>query len=221
MKSSVNGENEPKLSRKERAGRTRARILSAAREEFTASGYHATTMVVIAARADVAVQTVYFVFGTKAQLLNDLLGVSVMGQSETGTPIARPEDSDWFRDALESGDGATAIAHFVRGTVPIYARAAAVAETARVAARTDPDVAEVYEESERHRSREFRKVTESLGAHGLLQPGLTAARAGDILVTLLGPQNYLAFTAQHEWTDAEFADWVTDALARLLLPPVD
>ncbi|MBT2518338.1 TetR family transcriptional regulator [Streptomyces sp. ISL-90] len=205
------------LSRKERAGRTRARILTAARAEFTAKGYHATTMAAIAAGAGVAVQTVYFVFGTKPALLQELLGVAVMGQSDDGLPVQRPEDSDWFREALESSDGRGALASFVRGSMPVYSRAAAVAETARVAAQTDPDVADVYTQAESRRVEEFGRVIRALADHDALRTDLTIAQATAVLTTEFGPQSYLSYTAGHGWTDAALAEWMSDALARLLL----
>ena len=206
-----------RLSRKERAGRTRARILTAARAEFTAKGYHATTMAAIAAGAGVAVQTVYFVFGTKPALLQELLGVAVMGQSDSGMPVERPEDTDWFRDALEASDGRRALASFVRGSIPVYSRAAAVAETARVAAQTDSDVAEVYAQAESRRVEEFGRVIRALADHGALRTDLTIAQATAVLTTVFGPQSYLSYTAEHEWSDAALAEWMSDALARLLL----
>lgn len=206
-----------RLSRKERAGRTRARILTAARAEFTAKGYHATTMAAIAAGAGVAVQTVYFVFSTKPALLQELLGVAVIGQSDSGIPVQRPEDTDWFRDALEASDGTRALASFVHGAIPVYSRAAAVAETARVAAQTDSDVADVYAQAESRRVEEFGRVIRALADHDALRTDLTIAQATAVLTTVFGPQSYLSYTAQYEWSDAELADWMSDALARLLL----
>jgi AcrR family transcriptional regulator len=192
------------LSRKERAGRTRARILTAARAEFTAKGYHATTMAAIASAAGVAVQTVYFVFGTKPALLQELLGVAVMGLSGDGLPVQRPEDT-------------RALASFVAGAIPVYSRAAAVAETARVAAQTDSDVADVYTQAESRRVEEFSRVIHALADHDALRADLTIAQATAVLTTVFGPQSYLSYTAEHQWSDAELADWMSDALARLLL----
>jgi len=206
-----------RLSRKERAGRTRARILAAARAEFAAKGYHATTMAAIAAAAGVAVQTVYFVFGTKPALLQELLGAAVMGQTEDGLPIQSPVESDWFREALEASDGRRALAAFVHGAIPVYARAAAIAETARVAAQTDPDVAEVYVQAEARRAEDFGRVIRALDDHGTLRADLTVTRATAVLTTVLGPQSYLSYTVDHGWADADVAEWMSDALARLLL----
>ncbi len=53
--------------REERAQVTRRRIADAARRLFFRDGYAATTIARIATEADVAVQTVYAVYGSKAR----------------------------------------------------------------------------------------------------------------------------------------------------------
>ncbi|MFZ1283261.1 MAG: helix-turn-helix domain-containing protein, partial [Propionicimonas sp.] len=58
-----------KPTRAERARHTRRRMLETARELFIIDGYAATTMERIADRAGVAVQTLYYTFRTKGQLL--------------------------------------------------------------------------------------------------------------------------------------------------------
>ena len=54
-------------------------IIAAAAEEFVHSGYHGTAMTAIATRAGYAVQTVYFVFHTKAELF-----AAVIAHAEVG-----------------------------------------------------------------------------------------------------------------------------------------
>ena len=58
--------------REERAQVTRRRIADAARRLFFRDGYAATTIARIATEADVAVQTVYAVYGSKAGILGAL-----------------------------------------------------------------------------------------------------------------------------------------------------
>ena len=55
--------------RQRKAQATRRRVLDAAETLFIRDGYATTTMAAIAGEADVAVQTVYAVFGTKRALL--------------------------------------------------------------------------------------------------------------------------------------------------------
>jgi AcrR family transcriptional regulator len=67
--------------RARQAAATRRRILAAAEELFVRDGYAATAITEIAARADVAVQTVYAVFGTKRAVLTELIDARIMGDA--------------------------------------------------------------------------------------------------------------------------------------------
>ena len=69
-----------KTSRREKAARTRARIIEAAHAEFLERGFHGATVTSIAKRAKVAPQTVYFVFHTKAELISAVIDAAVMGE---------------------------------------------------------------------------------------------------------------------------------------------
>lgn len=54
---------------------TRHRVLDAAEILFVRDGYAAATIAAIAEKADVAVQTVYAVFGNKRAILAELLAI--------------------------------------------------------------------------------------------------------------------------------------------------
>lgn len=60
-------------------------MLEAAKTLFIRDGYAATTMTAIAEQADVAVQTVYAVFGTKRAILNQLLDVRIVRDDQSTT----------------------------------------------------------------------------------------------------------------------------------------
>ena len=67
------------VRRQAQARETRQSILDAALELFVASGYAARSIQAIAERAAVAVQTVYAVFGTKRELLRQLIESTITG----------------------------------------------------------------------------------------------------------------------------------------------
>lgn len=208
------------VTRRERARRSRLRILGAAREVFAANGYHGATMSEIAEASGLAVQTVSYFFGTKARLLSDLLGAAVMGELPDGEGGARPGDpaeSDWFAAAMADDDGPRALGTFVGGAVDVFARAAAVAEVARVAALTDPEVEAVYRRAEDLRVAQFRRIVRALGEHGWLRADLTEDLATDVLVTVLSSPTYLALRIDRGWSPAQITAWFTEALTRLLL----
>src|SRR4051812_5852841 len=86
-------------SRRQRAAQTRARMIDAAYRLFTQRGYPATTMADVAAEAAVAVQTLYFTFGTKAQLLQNVYERAVTG--DAGAP---PEQQPWYARVVATPD---------------------------------------------------------------------------------------------------------------------
>src|SRR5690348_11713123 len=68
--------------RAEQAAATRRAVLTAARDLFANRGYAATSIAAIAARAGVAVDTVYAAAGRKPALLRDLVETSLSGTDQ-------------------------------------------------------------------------------------------------------------------------------------------
>ena len=90
-----------------RTKNTQHKIVTAAAELFVTDGYHGTTLEQIAARAGVAVQTVYFHFGNKRSVLKRAVDVAAVGDDESVAMLDRP----WLEEAAEragpsSGDRA-------------------------------------------------------------------------------------------------------------------
>src|SRR5262252_5266256 len=76
-----------RVSRQREAGEatrreTRRRLLVAARAEFAERGYAAATVIRIAERADVSVQTLYSNWGNKRNLLRAVMESSVTGDED-------------------------------------------------------------------------------------------------------------------------------------------
>lgn len=94
-------------SRRPSASRQRARrehrqaILSAAESVFSASGYHAASLTVIARQADIAVGTIYLYFDDKADLYGHLL-IEKMQQIVSEFEKALTAEGS-ARDCLRSG----------------------------------------------------------------------------------------------------------------------
>ena len=107
-------------SGRRRARATRSQITKAASELFAERGYVGTTMADIAAAAGVAVQTVYFVFHTKAEVLDSAYGLAVMGEDDP----AVPQDQAWYRKALAEPDISIAVQLVVDGLSDILRRVA-------------------------------------------------------------------------------------------------
>src|ERR1700761_2693869 len=97
--------------RERAAASTKAHILNAAAEVFVSNGYPRTTINEIAAHAEVGVNTVYTVFGTKANLLATLIKDAVEhpvavcaapAETKTGPAVIR-DLAQVVRDNTEQG----------------------------------------------------------------------------------------------------------------------
>lgn len=200
-------------TRRAKASLTRARIIAAATVEFTATGYHGTTMAAIATRAGVAVQTVYFVFHTKAELLSSVVDNAVLGETHP-TP---PEDSEWFQALLADPNPESALRGFIAGGGAILQRAAWAVEVARFAAPTDIDARRIHDHHERLRRDGYRRFVSVLADAAALRGGLDVEQATDILLIVVGPQTYLAFVNDHGWSHKDTINWLSDNIPQLLL----
>ena len=201
-----------KISRREKAARTRAAIVEAAHTEFLERGFHGATVVSIAARAGVASQTVYFVFHTKAELISAVIDAAVMGESDLP-----PELTDWWREMVAEPDAATSLRMFVRGAAAAFERAAAISVVLAAAALTDDELMVRHQQHERLRRTGFREVVAGLATKGRLREGLDVDGATDILLTVYGDATYHSFRTERGWSEDRIVDWLADALPRLLL----
>jgi AcrR family transcriptional regulator len=126
-------------SRQQRAAQTRARMIDAAYRLFTERGYPATTMADIAAEAGVAVQTLYFTFGTKAELLQTVYERAVAG--DAGTP---PEQQPWYARIVATPDLGDALRILVDAVGDVLAHTAPLDDYIK-AASYDPEPARIRE----------------------------------------------------------------------------
>lgn len=200
--------------RRERAAATRLAIIRAAHELFCRDGYHGTTMTAIAKQAGVAVQTVYFVFHTKPQLMTATIDLAVLGEQDP----AAPEDTSWYHDATALPDARASLASFVTGVTTILQRVGALDLVLRAGASSDPELSAVLAHHERLREDGYRTVAQSLAQRGFLRDGLTVDDVTDILMTMVGPPMYCTTTRDRSWDDQRYQSWTIDALCRLLLP---
>jgi len=199
--------------REAQARATRQAILDAARRLFAARGYVSTTREAIAREADVAVQTVGAVFGTKRALLDALVADADRG--DPGSPPAAMRS--WPHDLREQRDGAALLRHHAASSRAVSERTAAVTEMVRRAAAADPEIAELWDALRRQRHRGQATVVELLTALTPLRTGLTRAEAADLLWTLTDDALYHALVVERAWRPERFDAWLGDALCSLLL----
>ena len=200
---------ERRLSKRERAEQTRARIMEAAYRLFTQHGYEATTMQAVADEAGVAVQTVYFTFHTKGGLLTAIESRAV-GDGEDG--------ADWLeqqhRQLLEEHDARIVVANWVTATAVVLNRITAFVALLGASLQMD---AESVERRARERDRWFQLLIDRLVALDALRPELGSSRSLDIARALLRVEAYQEMTQRWGWTEQEWIEWMTGVVARELL----
>jgi AcrR family transcriptional regulator len=202
--------NSPRRTRREQAAATRERMIRAAIEVFTEEGYVGARMSDIAARAGVAVQTVYFTFHTKGELLQACFDHAVLGPDRLP-----PEEQAFYTELLNARSGRAALAQFVAGNTAILERSAAIKEVAESAGH-EPDAVAVVERSEQLRREGLARIVGLLAERFGLREGLDAATGTDLLLMLSSSSTYLTLR-RYGWTDEQYTEWLTDTLARQLL----
>ena len=198
--------------RRERARATRERILTVAYQLFATRGYLATTMPDIAAAAGVAVQTVYFVFHTKAVLLEQVYATAVLGADQD-----RPTDSEWYRQAMTDPNPQQSLATMLTGILPIAARLAPLAATMETI--DDPEVRAVQIEKEELRHHLHRSYVEHLKKTRALRRELTIDTGTDLFLGLCSPALYHQMTIRLGWPATRWQSSLYDLLHHALLRP--
>ena len=207
-----------KITRRERAKATRRRIAEAALARFSGHGYAATTMDAIAQDAGVAVQTVYFTFHTKAELLIAALTIAGGGPGAAEDVLAR----DWIAEVIDAPTGPRRLALIVEHGNEIYRRVGPLLPAVQSAASVDPDVALAWQGLVDRRRHGMRRIVDGVFARrGELRAGLDPALALDLLFGLHRAEVFVAFTVECGWTVERFKAWQFVTLARAILPAAD
>jgi TetR/AcrR family transcriptional regulator, regulator of autoinduction and epiphytic fitness len=155
------------------ARETRRSILDAAHELFVATGYAATTIQAIATRGGVAVQTVYAVFGSKRELLRQLIERTIVGDDD---PLAITQ-----RNAAQSitaePDPRRRAELDAAISRSIIERIAPIVRVAAEAAASDPELAAMMEAVKAARRQEMTAATRILLGPDPLPPDSEEAAA--------------------------------------------
>ena len=205
----------PKPTRRERARATRLRITKAAYTLFCERGYAGTTMVDIAEAAGVAVQTVYFTFHTKSELLSRAYDFAVLGEDE---PLP-PEKQPWYAKMTAEPDVTKALRHIVEGVGAILTRATPLDTVVRASAGSDPDTARVRAFHERWRAEGYRAMLEILRPKSALRGGITPERATHLLLLYVGMDIYRVLVHDFGWTHEDWIDWTVATMAEQVFAP--
>jgi TetR/AcrR family transcriptional regulator of autoinduction and epiphytic fitness len=199
--------------REEQARQTRRAILDAAAKLFVHPGYAATPLTAVAAEAGVAVQTVYAVFGSKRQLLSDLVDVTLVGDDER---IAMADRS--FVADIRALDGLRAkLTRYARHLGETHARQAHVMLALAGAATADADAAEIWRKNIDDRRRGMAMFAVDLAATGEVR--VSQERAADVLWLAQDIRNYDWLVRERGWPVERFEQWFVDGVAAVLSAP--
>lgn len=213
----VNDDQEPEMAaitaRKQPRRSASEKILDAAETLFIAHGYAGTTIEMIAKEAGVALQTVYFSFRSKPNILRDLLDLRL---SDETVPAATAHHT-WLTAALTETNPHTQLKLQVKGSAVINSRVGSLLDMLHRASDADPVVAKLWQVNQEQRRAQQRKLVTALRRNGGLAAGVRPQRAVDIITTFLGPELFCTFVNERGWSVAEWERWTAAVLSRELL----
>lgn len=213
-----------KSTRAEQTLATRRRMVEAAYRLFCSKGYLGTTMAAVATEAGVAVQTLYYTFHTKAELLGDVLGAAVAGFDNWSAPPPEPVLAEelprllpWW-DEFESAPSATAaLKVFIHHGVHVLERAAPLVAAVH-GSLGDADADAVITLAERRRVVSYEAMVRVLARKdGGLRRSVKIPDAIDIVVVLFSAEVYQALTNGRGWPRARCEKFFHEVLAAQLL----
>ena len=189
-------------------------MLDSARVLFINDGYAATTMDRIAEHASVAVQTLYYTFRTKGQLLCEVVEATAAGDQDA-PPV---QQRAWVQEMLTATSGQRALALAVEHGGDIFVRAAPLWPVITEAA-ADPRVAQYWRGVAADRRASQARLIARLGELGVLRDDLGVDRGTDLIVALFGHDVFRSLVSQAGWSVPEYKAWLLTTLAQQLLQP--
>jgi AcrR family transcriptional regulator len=191
----------------------RSAIVAAAARRFLDNGYAETTVAQIAAEAGVSAQLVYAAFGGKAGLLAAALDRLAAGDDEPILMRDRPESLAVMaiedpRERMRAA--ANLVADINRRVGPL------VMLVERVAG-SDPAVAGIKEDLVRAQREDYLVLADRLVPG--VRPDLGRKRIADMTRVLTGVQVWHGLVVEGDFTQKQYAEWLGDALIRLLILP--
>jgi AcrR family transcriptional regulator len=212
-----------RVSRQREAGEatrreTRRRLLAAARAEFAERGYAAATVIRIAERADVSVQTLYSNWGNKRNLLRAIMESAVTGDADVPLePAGQPPSI--LTATLDPGDAKDPrrlLAHLVHQYRLLAERSAVGWQTYRDGAAIDPDIAADWQQLSDVRRQAFHAMIARFPAE-VLRRGLTPAAAADTAWVIASPDTHELLIRRAGYSYDQLEEWVAATLTAALL----
>jgi len=200
--------------RQAQARENRRQVIEAARWLFAEYGYAGATIDAIAQEAGVAPETIFATFGNKQAILVAVIDVAVGGDDQRVSLLQRPGP----QTVLQEPDPSRLLQLFAADMSGILERVAPIFAIMRVAAKTEPDIAELLKNLLEERLRNLASVAQRLAAQQALREDLAVEQAAEIIWTITSPEVFSLLTIDQGWPKDQYIRWLGDTLARLLLP---
>jgi AcrR family transcriptional regulator len=195
---------------------TRAAVLRAARELFTARGYAATSVIEIARAAGVSVDTLYETVGRKPQLLLAVHDMELAG----GEAPVEAEQRDYVKQIRAAPTAVAKITTYTEALARLLPRTVPLLDSLRAAGEKDPACREVYQAVRERRAANMRLFAADLRNTGELRDDLEDDTVADLVWSMNAPEYFLLIRSRG-WTPEQYAAMVRDVWIRTLLrnPP--
>lgn len=191
--------------RARQAAQTRAEVVAAATRLFLERGWNGTTMAAVAAEAEVAVDTVYAGFTSKAGLLAAAKDVAKLGDEEPIPLMERPEFA-----ALDRGSRLDRIEVSASLIAEINARTRAMDAVWREAAAGDPRLAQQLRDREEGRRQDLAEGLQRVLGRAVDEQLL------DTVWVLTGPETWAKLHDERGWSTTTYRRWLAGLLDSLL-----
>jgi AcrR family transcriptional regulator len=195
------------------AAQTRTAILHAARDQFEARGWAATTIAAVAADAAVSPKTVQALFGTKAALLAAAVDYAIAGDLAEVPIIARES----ARSVESAPDAATMLDRHAGHVVAINTRSAGLARVVESAVGSSPLVTGLWQQMTANRRFGARWAATTLLTKPGTRPGLTPEQAERDFVIAIDWGTYRTLTGELGLTPGQVRDWMHSYYQRMFL----
>lgn len=202
--------------RRQSAEQTRTLIAGAAERLFLERGYPATSMAAIAEAAGVSGQTVYNVFGNKADLLKYLYDVTLVGDAEPVPLASRPE----MVALLAVTDAREFLTGYAQVGLGLLRRLGPLVSVVMAgAAAGNADLLQLVELTGRERLHGATMTVRHAVELGGLHPEVSLEEACDTVWMLTSVEVWRLLTVQRGWRDGRYVSWLGRAMADAFLPP--
>jgi AcrR family transcriptional regulator len=186
---------------------TRQTILEAARGLFEERGAHETKLEDVAARAGVSRQAVYLHFGSRAGLL-----LALVAHVDESGPLR--ELADRVAQARPGAAVLDAALAVQADYWPVIYRIARPFDEAR---RTDPAIAEAWDDRMERRRASCRSVVQRLADAAELDPRWTVDDATDVLWALSSMRTWEDLVVDSGWSRDRYVECMSTAAKKALL----